>query len=82
MTATKGNAHGLVFGGSLTTQTATRLFTVPEAMKVLKLSRSSIYREIRARRLRTVHCGRACRISDVAIIEFIQLLEQEAEATG
>jgi hypothetical protein len=46
---------------------------------MLRLSRSVLYQEIRAGRLRTVHRGRSTRASDTAVRNYIALLEQEAE---
>jgi excisionase family DNA binding protein len=60
------------------TTDAPRLYRVPDAMRLLSLSRSVIYEQIRAGRLRTVHQGRACRISDAAIRDYIELLEAES----
>jgi excisionase family DNA binding protein len=56
------------------------LYRVVDAMRVLNLSRSVIYEQIRAGRLRTVHQGRACRIPASALREYVALLEQEAGA--
>jgi excisionase family DNA binding protein len=64
----------------MTTVTEPRLYRIPDAMRLLSLSRSVIYEQIRAGRLRTVHQGRACRISDTAIRDYIALLEAEAQA--
>jgi excisionase family DNA binding protein len=56
-----------------------QLYRIPDAMRLLSLSRTVIYEQIRAGRLRTVHQGRACLISDSAIRDYIALLETEAE---
>jgi predicted house-cleaning noncanonical NTP pyrophosphatase (MazG superfamily) len=48
-------------------------------MRVLSLSRSVIYEQIRAGRLRTVHQGRACLITAAAITDYITLLEAESQ---
>lgn len=56
------------------------LYRVPEAMALLSLSRSVIYEQIRAGRLRTVHQGRACLIPKSAIQDYVALLEKEAGA--
>ena len=67
----------------MTTDTLTpALYRIPAAMRVLSLSRTVIYEQIRAGRLRTVHQGRACLISDTAIRDYIALLETEAQAEG
>ena len=57
-----------------------RLYIIPDAMRLLRMSRSVLYEQIRAGRLRTVHQGRACRITHSAIRDYITLLEKEAEA--
>ncbi|GIH61448.1 helix-turn-helix domain-containing protein [Microbispora siamensis] len=50
-------------------------------MRLLSLSRSVIYEQIRAGRLRTVRQGRARLIPASAIDDYISLLEQEAKAS-
>ena len=61
------------------TNTAIRhLYRVTEAMKLLSLSRSVLYEELRCGRLRSVHVGRTRLIPATAIAEYIALLEQEA----
>ncbi|MFC4906598.1 helix-turn-helix domain-containing protein [Actinomadura gamaensis] len=57
-----------------------RLYTVPDVMKMTGLSRSLIYRELRAGRLRSVRRGRSRRIPGTAVAEYIATLVQEAEA--
>jgi excisionase family DNA binding protein len=65
----------------MTTTTLTpQLYRIPDAMRLLSLSRTVIYEQIRAGRLRTVHQGRACLISSTAIADYIALLETEAQA--
>jgi excisionase family DNA binding protein len=59
-----------------------RLYRIPEAVRLLSISRSVVYEQIRAGRLRTVHQGRACLIPDSAIRDYIALLETEAQAEG
>ncbi|GAA3226072.1 hypothetical protein GCM10010468_54170 [Actinocorallia longicatena] len=51
------------------------LYTVPEAMAVLSLSRSQLYREIAAGRLTICKSGRATRVSAGAIAAFVTILE-------
>ncbi len=58
-----------------------RLYRVTDAMRLLSLSRSVIYEQIRAGRLRTVRQGRTRLIPASAIDDYISLLEQEAEAS-
>lgn len=55
------------------------LYKVPEAAAILSMSRSVLYEQIRAGRLRVVHQGRACLVSARAISNYIALLEKEAE---
>ena len=53
------------------------LWKIPEAMQLLSLSRSVIYEQIRAGRLRTVKQGRTRLVPDNAIADFVALLESE-----
>jgi excisionase family DNA binding protein len=57
-----------------------QLYRVTEAMVVLSMSRSVIYEQIRAGRLRSVSQGRSRRIPASAIAEYVALLEHEAQA--
>jgi excisionase family DNA binding protein len=54
------------------------LYRVSEAMRVLSMSRTTIYEQLRAGRLRSVHQGRACRIPASAIADYVALLERES----
>lgn len=54
------------------------LYRVPEAMALLRMSRTVIYELIRAGRLRTVKEGTARRIPAAAITEYLALLDCEA----
>jgi excisionase family DNA binding protein len=56
-----------------------RLYQVTDVMRLLGLSRTVIYELIRSGRLRSVKEGRARRITDAAIRDYIALLEKEAE---
>jgi excisionase family DNA binding protein len=56
------------------------LYRVSEAMRVLSMSRSAIYEEIRSGRLRSCKRGRSRLISASAIADYVALLEQEARA--
>jgi excisionase family DNA binding protein len=58
------------------------LYRIPEAMSLLAMSRSVIYEEIRAGRLRSVTLGRARRIPAIAIQEYVQLLINESEGVS
>lgn len=60
------------------TQPARMLYKVEEAMLLLSLSRSVLYEQIRAGRLRSVKEGRSRRIPASAITEYVSLLEREA----
>ncbi|MEV7231625.1 helix-turn-helix domain-containing protein [Polymorphospora sp. NPDC051019] len=54
------------------------LYRIPEAMRLLSLSRSVIYELIRSGRLRTVKEGRTRLVPHSAIVEYVTLLEQES----
>ncbi|MDG4818256.1 helix-turn-helix domain-containing protein [Micromonospora sp. WMMD956] len=54
------------------------LYTIPEAMDLLSLSRTVIYEQIRSGRLRSVVQGRARRVPAGAIAEYVALLERES----
>lgn len=56
------------------------LYRIPEAMRLLSLSRSVIYNQIRAGRLRSVKEGSTRLIPADAIAEYVALLKAEAEA--
>jgi excisionase family DNA binding protein len=55
------------------------LYRIPDAVRLLGLSRTVIYEQLRAGRLRSVHQGRTCLIPATAIRDYIALLEKEAE---
>jgi excisionase family DNA binding protein len=54
-----------------------RLYRIRDAMRILSLSRSTIFEQIRAGRLRSVKQGRTRLIPETAIREYIELLESE-----
>jgi excisionase family DNA binding protein len=56
-----------------------RLYRVPEAMRLLSLSRSVIYEQIRAGRLMSVTQGRTRLVPATAIVEYVELLMREAD---
>jgi excisionase family DNA binding protein len=56
-----------------------RLYDIPDLCRILRMSRSLLYEQIRSGRLRTVKQGRSRRASDNAVREYIALLEKEAE---
>lgn len=65
----------------MTAFTHTRLlYKIPEAMQVLSISRSVIFEQIKAGRLRAVKEGRALLIPATAIDDYVTLLEREAQA--
>ncbi|AEV87191.1 excisionase [Actinoplanes sp. SE50] len=55
------------------------LYRIPEAMRMLSLSRSVIYELIRSGRLRTVKEGRTRLVPASAITAYVTLLEQESK---
>lgn len=56
-----------------------RLFRIPDAMRLLSLSRSVIYEQIRSGRLRSVTQGRTRLVPAAAITDYIDLLVREAD---
>ena len=56
------------------------LYKITDAVRVLRMSRSIIYEQIKAGRIRTVKQGRATFITAAALADYIALLEQEAKA--
>jgi excisionase family DNA binding protein len=54
-----------------------QLFTIEEAMTILRMGRTTIFDQLRNGRLRSVREGRARRIPARAIAEYIALLERE-----
>ena len=63
---------------STATTAEPRLYHIPDAIRLLSISRSVIYEQLRCGRLRSVKQGRARRIPATAIREYIALLEDEA----
>ena len=57
------------------------LYRVPEAMALLSMSRSVLYEQIRAGRIRTVCQGRTRLVPAVAINEYVALLIRESEVS-
>jgi excisionase family DNA binding protein len=57
------------------------LYKIPDAMRLLSMSRSTIYEQMRAGRLRSVKEGRARLIPAVAITAYVELLMRESEMT-
>jgi excisionase family DNA binding protein len=56
------------------------LYRITEVMDVLSMSRSVIYEEMRAGRLRSVKRGRNRLISAPALADYVALLERETRA--
>jgi excisionase family DNA binding protein len=59
--------------------TTQQLYRVSDAMRLLSLSRSVIYEQIRIGRLKSVTQGRTRLIPAVAIADYIALLQREAD---
>ena len=57
------------------------LYRTPEAMHLLSMSRTVIYEQIRAGRLRTVRLGRTRLVPAVAIAEYVVLVDGESRRT-
>lgn len=55
------------------------LYKIPEAMQLLSMSRSTLYEQIRAGRLKTVCQGRARLVPAIAITAYVNLLISESE---
>jgi excisionase family DNA binding protein len=55
------------------------LYRIPQVMRMLNMSRSIIFEQLRSGRLRSVRQGRARLIPASAIAEYITLLESEAD---
>ncbi|WP_037363507.1 helix-turn-helix domain-containing protein [Amycolatopsis orientalis] len=61
---------------------ARHLYTIPEAMQLLSMSRSVVYEQMRAGRLLSVKQGRARLIPAKAIQQYVEQLIEEAEVVG
>jgi excisionase family DNA binding protein len=57
-----------------------QLYRVPEVMRLLSLSRSVIYEQIRVGRLKSVTQGRTRLIPASAIAEYVSMLQREADS--
>ncbi len=57
------------------------LYKIPEAARLLRMSRSELYEQIKAGRIETVHQGRAAFITPAALRDYVKLLEREARET-
>ena len=56
------------------------MYRIPQVMKMLSLSRSVIFEQLRADRLRSVRQGRTRLIPADAIDDYVDLLKREAAA--
>ena len=56
-----------------------QLYRVADAMRLLNMSRTVIYEQLRSNRLRSVRQGRSRLITAGAIRDYIALLQREAE---
>jgi excisionase family DNA binding protein len=65
---------------SATTLSGRALYTVPEAMEMLNLSRTVIYEQIRSGRLLTVTQGRRRLVPASSMTAYVDLLVTEATA--
>ena len=63
----------------LNDSTPKALYRIPEAMRLLRLSRSVIYELIRSGRLHTVKQGRVRLVPATAITAYVDLLTQESQ---
>ncbi len=79
-TRTTGNSSQKASGTTAEPIAPKALYRVQEAMQLLSLSRSVIYTQLRAGRLRSVKEGNTRLIPAEAIDEYVALLETEAEA--
>ena len=59
--------------------TTPQLYRVPDAMQLLSLSRSVIYEQIRTGRLKSVTQGRTRLIPASAIMDYVSMLQREAD---
>ena len=59
-----------------------RLHTVEEVMERLCIGRSTAFGLIGSRQLRSVKVGRRRLVSEAALVEFIERLDQETSAPG
>jgi hypothetical protein len=57
----------------------TQLYRVPDVMRLLCMSRSVVFEQLRSGRLRSVRQGRIRLVTAGAIRDYIALLEKEAE---
>jgi hypothetical protein len=58
------------------------LYSIPDVMSMLSMSRSVIYEQIRAGRLHTVKQGRRRYVTATGVSDYVALLEREATRRG
>lgn len=75
------HAKASTTAGNAAQPAAKALYRVPEAMTLLNLSRSVIYRQLRLGRLRSVKEGNTRLIPADAIDDYVALLKSEAGAS-
>jgi excisionase family DNA binding protein len=63
-----------------TTEPAPVMYRISTIVRLTGLSRSEIYKQIKARRLRVVKQGSATLITAAALDEYVKLLEREARS--
>lgn len=63
-----------------TTEPAPVMYRISDVVRLTRLSRSVIYEQIRAGRLRTVKQGTATLITAAALDDYVRLLEREARS--
>jgi excisionase family DNA binding protein len=81
-TAAEGSAATRTREASIPMDDSKQLYRVTEAMRMLSLSRSVIYEQLRSRRLRSVKQGRTRLVPASAIADYVALLEREAHGAG
>lgn len=59
------------------TGTDVLLYKIPDVVRMLNLSRSTVFELLRTGRLRSVHQGRSRLIPATSVREYVGLLEQE-----
>ena len=61
----------------MNTEKSPQMLSIPMVSERTSLSRSTLYREIDAGRLKTVKIGKSVRITEQALRDYIQQLESE-----
>jgi excisionase family DNA binding protein len=59
-----------------------QLYRVTDAMRLLRISRTVIFEQLRTGRLRSIRQGRSRLITATAMRDYINLLENEAKETA